>query len=231
MKGNPMGRSFYYGKDAELYTGSQSFSTKITATPVAYGLTAPQATSYAATALTYKTEYLAAIDPETRTASKIIAKDDARAALVDATAQLAKIIEATPTVTNEQKNDLGLSVRATPTPMAPPGTANKIVATFAGDGSLNLTWKCENPKGSQGTIYQVWRHIDGEAEFTYLGGNGLKKFTDETLPAGSTAVTYQIQAVRSTAVGEWAQFNVNFGKSAGGGTFAKVTESPVKIAA
>jgi hypothetical protein len=42
-----------------------------------------------------------------------------------------------------------------------------------------------------------------------------------------------MQAVRSTAVGEWAQFNVNFGVSGAGGTMtAMVTESvPAKIAA
>jgi hypothetical protein len=39
-------------------------------------------------------------------------------------------------------------------------------------------------------------------------------------------VTYQIQAVRSTAVGPWAQFNVNFGVSSGGAMTASVTEQP-----
>jgi hypothetical protein len=49
------------------------------------------------------------------------------------------------------------------------------------------------------------------------------------VPAGSSQVTYQIQAVRSTAVGPWAQFNVNFGAP---GQAMSVTEGkPVKIAA
>jgi hypothetical protein len=83
-----------------------------------------------------------------------------------------------------------------------------------------------------GTVYQVGRRIGGAGEFTYCGGAGAKKFLDETIPAGSSQVTYQIQAVRSTAVGEWAQFNVNFGIGTGGAMTTSVTESsPTKIAA
>jgi hypothetical protein len=64
----------------------------------------------------------------------------------------------------------------------------------------------------------------------YLGGCGPKQFTDRTIPAGVSGVTYQMQAVRSTAVGPWAQFNVNFGTVASSGPV--VTEgAPVKIAA
>ena len=60
----------------------------------------------------------------------------------------------------------------------------------------------------------------GEGAFEYLGGAGEKKWTDSTLPAGATQITYQIQAVRSTAVGPWAQFNVNFGVGNNGGPVA-----------
>jgi hypothetical protein len=79
----------------------------------------------------------------------------------------------------------------------------------------------------------VYRKVGGEAEFTYRGSTGEKKYMDNALPAGATQVTYQIQAVRSTAVGGWAQFNVNFGVVSGSGAAkTSVTEAkPVKIAA
>jgi len=38
-------------------------------------------------------------------------------------------------------------------------------------------------------------------EFGYLGGVGGKSFIDDTVPAGSAQVQYQIQAVRSTSIG------------------------------
>jgi hypothetical protein len=72
-----------------------------------------------------------------------------------------------------------------------------------------------------------------EREVEYLAGVGAKEFTDATVPAGSSQVTYQLQAVRSTSVGGWAQYNVSFGTESGGGaTIASVTEgTPAKIAA
>jgi hypothetical protein len=115
---------------------------------------------------------------------------------------------------------------ATPSPVAPPGTPSNFKVALNGNGSLKLTWKCANPAGSVGTIYQVYRRVAADDAFTYLGGVGTKSITDNTLPAGASAVTYQIQAVRSTAVGAWAQFNVNFGVSGGTGAMtAFVTES------
>ena len=51
----------------------------------------------------------------------------------------------------------------------------------------------------------LWRKV-GNGGFVFCGGCGDKKFTDNTLPAGAANVTCQIHAVRSTAVGPWAQF-------------------------
>src|SRR5687768_14510632 len=77
-KGTPMGKSFFRGTDAELYTGSANFSTLITATPTVFGLTAPQATAYAALNAAYAAAYVAANNPLTRTKPAITAKNDAK---------------------------------------------------------------------------------------------------------------------------------------------------------
>ena len=226
-----MGRSFYYGTDAQLFSGSAAFATKITAAPTSYGLTAPLAAAYQTLNDSYAAAYLAALDPETRTKPKVQAKTDARNLLVLKAAELAKIVEATPTVTNEQKLDLGLSVRGIPQPVTELGTPTDCRVSLGADGSITLKWKCASPRAT-GMVYQVFRRV-GEGEFAYLGGTGEKKFTDSTLPTGASQVTYQLQAVRSTASGPWAQFNVNFGTTGGGGTMiASVTQStPTKLAA
>ena len=106
---------------------------------------------------------------------------------------------------------------ATPSPRPAPGVPTGFAASLGGDGSVTLTWKCANPPRCTGTIYQVYRRVGGEGEFTYIGGAGKKEFVDATLPAGAGQVTYQVQGVRSTAAGPWAQFNVNFGTGGGGG--------------
>lgn len=115
-----MGKSFFLGTDAELYTGSQAFSTKISATPTAYGLVAAQATAYAALNTAYATAYLAAIDPLTRTKGTVATKKQAKVNLKGSASDLARIINGTPTVTDTQKIDLGIGIRSTPAPIPPP---------------------------------------------------------------------------------------------------------------
>ena len=98
------------------------------------------------------------------------------------------------------------------TPMPEPGHPYKFEFSLDAIGCLTLTWKCDNPKGSVGTIYQVWRSDTGlDGKFVYLGGSGIRKFVDATVPLGTSTVTYRIQAIRSTAMGEPATFSVHFG--------------------
>lgn len=224
-----MGRSFFNGTDGQLYTGSKAFATKILATPTAYGLTEAQATAYAALDAVYAAAYVAAIDPETRTKAKVRAKNDAKVPLKIMASDLAKIIDGTATVTNEQKIDLGLSVRDTPSPMGDPGVCTDFRVTLNGDGTLLFKWKCKNPVGAHGTIYQIWRRIGGVGEFAYVGGAGQKEFLDATVPAGTTSLTYQIQAIRSTAAGPWVQFNVGFGQPSAGLSGAKLSVTTTDV--
>lgn len=97
-------------------------------------------------------------------------------------------------------------------PTPPPGLPSDLRVALLATGALALSWKCPNPAGASGTIYEVQRRIDGEnATFVYIGSSGVKRFTDETLPAGTASVTYQITAIRSTARGPAARFTVRFG--------------------
>lgn len=99
---------------------------------------------------------------------------------------------------------------AKPSPIGPPGQPNRFSAELSQIGSLTLKWKCKNPAGAVGTVYQVWRRIDS-GELTFQGTVGVKQFVDDALPAGASAVMYQVQGMRTTAVGPVAQFNVYFG--------------------
>jgi hypothetical protein len=120
---------------------------------------------------------------------------------------------------------------ATPTTIGPPGTPTKLQATLNPDGSVALGWTCANPAGSQGTIYHVYRQLEATGEFTFVGGTGTRKFTDTTIPSGLTQVVYQIQAVRSSAIGIAAEFIVKFGTGAGAGTTAMSLPVAPKLAA
>lgn len=100
---------------------------------------------------------------------------------------------------------------ATPTPVGPPGTPTDFRIELLQYGGLKLSFKCSNPSGSVGTIYEVKRRNGATGEFVYIGATGVKNFTDATLPSGLSSATYQITAIRSTASGNPAQFTINFG--------------------
>lgn len=206
-----MGRSFFIGNEAELSSGSQGFTTLILATPEAYGLTLEQAESYAALNDEWQAAYRVAKGSGTRTMPTVAMKNNAAAAVRAAASALSHIINGTPSVTDAQRLQLGLSVRAKRSPMEPPGMPTSLKVTLGGLGSLMLSWACKNPRGSAGTIYQLQRRIGPLGEFTHLGHSGKRSFHDTSVPAGSALVTYRIQAVRSTKMGPMAEFPVNLG--------------------
>lgn len=116
---------------------------------------------------------------------------------------------------------------AQPSPTPPPGSPTEFRIELLQTGPLKLMWKCRNPAGASGTMYEIMRRIGGGGEggaFTYVGTTGTREFLDETLPAGAGSVTYQITATRSTSRGVPAQFTVNLGVTPAAG--ASVDDDP-----
>jgi hypothetical protein len=123
---------------------------------------------------------------------------------------------------------------ATPSPVGPPGTPYQLKVELLPNGSLAFKWKCDNPAGSSGTLYHVYRKIGtAPGEFTFIGGSGARSFVDTTVPSGAATIVYQIQAARTTSVGVANEFVVNFGMGSGGQMTASIVESnnPPKMAA
>lgn len=229
-----MGTSFFRSKTlADLQAGSQKFSDMIATGYASYGLTLPMATEYATLNDNFSNYYFLAKADATRTKATVQARNDAKILLVEKASQLAKLIDGTGSVSNETKIELGLSVRATPAPMGAPGTCNGFKVELFADGSIEMTWKANNPTGMSGVTYQVWRRFGSEGEFAYRGGTGEKKFVDSTIPVGTAQVQYQIRGIRPTGAGAWAQYNVNFGESTSGPVTASGVETTVspKLAA
>jgi len=120
---------------------------------------------------------------------------------------------------------------AVPSSRAAPGTPFNFKVKLQPNGTLEIIWNCNNPSGTSGTTYNVFRRNLVTGEFAYLGGSGQRLFIDDTIPAGRTQLTYQIQAVRSTSVGVFGEFNVNFGTNASGSSTAMLIETPTRLAA
>jgi hypothetical protein len=117
---------------------------------------------------------------------------------------------------------------ATPGPVGPPGQPYELHVGLAATGALQLKWKCDNPSGSQGTVYEVQRRI-GSGPFQFVELAGERTLEDDTIPAGSSSMIYQIIAARGKTRGQAAQFIVNFG--VGGVTASAVENTDIKLAA
>lgn len=100
-----------------------------------------------------------------------------------------------------------------PGSISPPGTPTDFRVELLQTGSIVLSWKCDNPAGSVGTMYQVRRCVHGTSgdAFEHLALCGERTFTDNDIPVGTGTLTYEVTAVRSTRRGQPARFNVNFG--------------------
>lgn len=102
-----------------------------------------------------------------------------------------------------------------PSPCPAPGRPFYPKFTLLGHGPMRLSWKCRNPRGVGGTMYEVERSIDNGRTYARLATVGIKTFTDDTLPRGAGVVVYRVRAVRSTRRGEAADFPILLGVGVG----------------
>lgn len=125
-----MADTYLPARDVDLQGFAQNFSTKITATPTAYGLVAAQATAFATLSAAFRTAMNALQDPTTKSPPFVAAKNAAKDALVngpDGIRPLVALVQAHPSITDQQLIDLRLTVRdASPTPVPPPAFAPEI---------------------------------------------------------------------------------------------------------
>lgn len=115
MSNAPFGNTkhdFLPAREADLLAWSLNFNDLINTPPGPgiFGLTPAQATAYTALHDAYATAYTRAVNPSTNTRSSIVAKNDAKKALKAYARMLARLVRATPEVTNGQRGELGLTV-------------------------------------------------------------------------------------------------------------------------
>ncbi|XAM00236.1 hypothetical protein OT109_02380 [Phycisphaeraceae bacterium D3-23] len=102
-------------KQADMMHWAGLFSQHLSAAPgpEAFGVTAAEAASYAALLAEAQSAYAVANDPDTRTSVAVKAKDAALARLAAQSRELVKVIKARPSVTDAQRELLGIAPRKT----------------------------------------------------------------------------------------------------------------------
>ena len=100
---------------------------------------------------------------------------------------------------------------ATPGPTPAPGRPFNFRTELLFGGLLRFTFDCDNPSRVQGVTYKVERQDEPQGAFTFLTNAKSREFTDETIPSGSSQVTYRVTAQTSTKDGLANGFTVRFG--------------------
>lgn len=114
-------------REAELLIWAANFDQLITATPVAFGLTAAQATAFGNLRSDFVAKYATAVEPTTNSRAAVVAKNESKAALLEGARELIAIVQAFPGTTNEMRAGLGIKVRdGEPTPVPPPSVSPEI---------------------------------------------------------------------------------------------------------
>jgi hypothetical protein len=164
-----------------------------TSNSVAMGSSAPTVTAWSAKVTAARAAYTAQTAAKLASRNATNALNEAVRDMVEATSQIITQVKAKAAFGGDSIYALAsLPVPATPAPVPPPGKPTDLSVTLDDTGVLGLAWKCVNPENSHGVIYQIWRQIGEAGELKYLGGTGEKDFVDNTLPAGSGFVIYQI---------------------------------------
>ncbi|CAN5633363.1 hypothetical protein BH09PLA1_BH09PLA1_06480 [soil metagenome] len=117
-----MAKNFYSGTDAELASGSSNVVALVTPAPATFGVSAALLTSYTTLTTNFNTLLAQTDAPATRTPVLVEQKNAAKKLLKTASANLAKVITGTPTVTNAQLLSLRMNERLIPTPRPVPST-------------------------------------------------------------------------------------------------------------
>jgi hypothetical protein len=100
----------------------------------------------------------------------------------------------------------------------PPNAPYQLSATLDSEGNLNLKWKATQPQGVTGVVYFIKRALNGSGTYTQLDTVGEKKFTDSTVPVGTSSVAYVIIAKRGSQQSSPSEsLTLRFGRAGGGG--------------
>ena len=118
--------TLFPGSDAKLLEWSTTFNAGLAANFALLGMTSAQAALYTTRHTAFAMALTAATTPATRTSITIGVKDEAKRQLKQLASGYSMMLQGNPSVSNAQREALGLRPRVMPTPIPPPGTSPVI---------------------------------------------------------------------------------------------------------
>src|SRR5688572_5910823 len=173
-------------KDSALAAWSTNADTRLTATPTAFGCTAAQATAYTALHDPFIAAYEAAAAVGARSKSLVAAKDTAKANLLRYAREIYAFVQASLTVTDANKELLGVVVRnPEPSPVPAPATAPVLTVKSVSGRTVKIGLRDAASEERRGKPPGVL----GASVFSYVGA---------TAPADISAWTFEGNTGRTT---------------------------------
>lgn len=184
-----MPHDFLPEREEELLNWSRNFCDQIVAKPMVFGLTAEQAAWYAALDEAYATDYNLSRNPTTRTPVQIKKKNEAKKALKAGARQLARIVRATPEVTNMERAQLGLTVPdETMTPAVRPSEPPVLSVLPSSGRTVRLRVRDKSAPDRRGKP----PGIAGAAVFSYVGEKLSERLGDWRFEGNMTRPVFTI---------------------------------------
>ncbi|MGH7215343.1 MAG: hypothetical protein ACREIT_11325 [Tepidisphaeraceae bacterium] len=180
-------RDYLPDKDAALLAWAQNFSRLINQTPAAFGITQEIAAEYGARLSDFANRLQAATDPATRGRRTVFLKDEARKILVALTRKVARQIGNTMSVTNDQRQELGITVPSQQRKSVPvPGTS-PFIQVKSVDGRT-VTIELRQSRSKRGRPGKV----AGATVFTHAGESAPEAGDEWKFATNTTKTTVQI---------------------------------------
>lgn len=169
-------------QDPRLAAWSTNWETRVSASPTTFNLTAAQATAYTALHDAFIEAYDAVSTPGARSKSLVAAKDTAKLELLKYGRELYAYVQASLSVSNADKELVGVTVRKTVlTPVGPP-TGAPVVEVMSRLGT-SVTLKLHDGTGSRrGRPIGV----SGASVFSHVGPNPPVNVEDWVFQGNST---------------------------------------------
>lgn len=192
-----MPKDFVPKREADLDEFVHNFDTRITATPTSFGLTAPQATAFHALVVAWDSAYAVTKNRGTRSQSAVILKNEKKFLMVKNLRELARIVQAFPATSNEQRSLLGLTVPTIPQTNPAPATSPTLLVLGVNGNTVSVRLRdSTNPSRVRPDFAKsanVFSYV-GEAPpttadgWTFQGGTTRNRFEvvlDSSLPIGT----------------------------------------------
>ncbi len=111
--------------------------------------------------------------------------------------------------------DAGIPAPADRSPTPAPGTPEGFGVSLLQNGSIEVTFECPNPPRVTVANYIVERRLGVQGAFEFLKSALERRFTDDTIPLGTSQVAYRVTAQSATRTGNPGQHAVQFGAANG----------------